>query len=222
MRFLLSGIVLGVVSTPTWAVIDVIKLSDSQANDLIRNKEIAAEGRIGNNTMSGDFEVGLQRPDGNSYFSTGQAVWTNGTATAFRISYESSSKTLTYTTNGVTLRQVLEQGQMTDLFLRQRSGGASTMHLQNVRLNGVEVRGIDATVNKNGADVFWISRDELGFNLFEQDWDLTGESLFAWTGGQPQRSELAYQVKVSQAVPEPATLLALSGGFALLARRRRR
>lgn len=203
------------------ATYNVVALTDAQANDLLIDKTFAAEGRFGNNQLNGTFELGLQQPNGTSYFTTEQGVWTNNTTHAFSLQYTAATGDVTFTALGEQLQWNFAGSTFTDFYLRQRATATSTMHLQDVQLNGVDVVGIAGTTN--GAVNYWLSKDEVGFDLSQTDWTLTGNALLAWdVNSLPLNSALAFQIKTVEAVPEPATMLALASGIGLLVARRRK
>lgn len=221
MRYLPAIVILSFGAAAANASFNVVALTDAQANDLLIDKTFAAEGRFGNNQMSGTFELGIQEPSGTSYFTTAQGVWTNQTAHAFSLSYTAATGDLVFSALGKNLEWNFAGSTFTDFYLRQRATSTSTMHLQDVKLNGTDVIGIAATTD--AAVNYWLSADELGFNLGENDWSLTGNAFLAWDPDNlPLNSALAFQIKAVEAVPEPASMLALAGGLGLLAARRRK
>lgn len=220
---------LAAVAAASHATIPATLLNDAQANALLVGKTFAAESRMGTNGLSGDFELGLQKPV-SGYFATNQRVWTNGQEYDFTLAYDGTTRKIDYTVGGVLTSYTLlpaEVNQVADIFFRLRPANndstTSSIGIRDLAINGSPVSN-PWLANTANADVYLIKGGDVlaatGQSL-ASGFTMTGKQTFSWSGLEPQRSNLAYQIKVA-AVPEPATLGALAAGVAALMRRRKK
>lgn len=211
---------------------------DLAFNALNPNLAFVAEGRIGSNTIGGNtYELDIHGTNPSNPTQTSdqdEFVWSKGVATAFSLSYDASTKGISYTVGNKTLTSVANSNPVTDIFVRTRAAAANTSLLvENLFLNGIGIPGSSlAESSGDGREYLRIG----GLNPLES-FTLTGESIMNWIGAAPSQSNLAYQIKVGSAnlgpdpvteiaqdVPEPGTLLglALTGGAVALGKRRRK
>lgn len=210
---------------------------DNAFNALNPNLAFVAEGRIGSNTIGGNtYELDFHGTNPSNPTQTsaqGEFKWSNGGATAFSLSYDALTKAIVYTVGNVILKSVANSNPVTDIFIRTRAVNANTSILaNNLLLNGIAVPGSSLAASAgDGIEYLRLS----GLNPLK-NFSLTGESIMSWSGAAPTQSRLAYQIKVgtalagsdavtqvSEAVPEPTTMLGLAvGGASLAAMRKRR
>lgn len=229
MRTTILITALTTIAASSYATIPALQLTDAEANALLTGKTFAAEARMGNNGLSGDFELGLQKPV-SGYFATNQRVWTNGQEYDFTLAYDGATRKIDYTVGDVLTSYTLlpaEVDQVADIFFRLRPSNndstTSSIGIHDLKINGSPISGpwLANTANADvylikGADVLAATGQSLGSGF-----TMTGKQTFSWSGAAPLRSNLAYQIKVA-AVPEPATMVALAAGVAALLRRRAR
>lgn len=210
------------------------------ANHLFTTKAVV-ESRIGNNNSDkGVWESGIfsstYKAD-NTYTNTMNTAtqlgqqWSNGKAENFSLSYNGSE--LIYTIAGQTTRQAYTGG-MTDILLRTRATGDSSISLSGLKLMD-NLGNLKATYAQQGstASMGAVSNtvasdvDYLQVSGLKNGFTLTGQTTFNWTGKKPNNSNLALQWKIGsmvepvKSVPEPASLLALGlVGTAIASRRR--
>lgn len=207
--FIAVGI--GVFSVPTaahaFSLVNRTGFTDTEFNNMRAAGEFTelfvAEGRIGNNSLNtAEREIGINTDTGTPVAS-GQRTWVNGGLVDFMLQYTGS--VVNYIVGGQTLSSTNFSGSVTDIFLRTRSTVNSSMALLDLAFNGV---GIDS-LSSSGNDI-----DYLQISKISAPFTLTGKSIMSWTGTQPMRSNLAYQIKVgttpqTESVPEPGTVAAL-------------
>ncbi len=185
--------------------------SDAEFLSLVQDIAFVGEGRIGDNGTNRTFELNIHEDDPGNILPGDSAnfVWTNGQAQAFSLSYDQATKLVTYTVGTVTLDYTADD-PFTDIFIRTRASSTSSLTVNNLVLNGVALGDSSSTVNDpERLDYLRIS------GLSGGDFTLTGNSIMDWTGSTPTNSNLAYQIKVATAVPEPSTVLGLLSVTAL-------
>jgi hypothetical protein len=212
----LAVVGLGAVSVPTAAnaftIVDRTGFTDTEFMGLVNqglfSELFVAESRIGNNSSAGgEREIGINQDVllGGLPVKEGQFTWGNGNVVDFMLEYTGSL--VNYIVGDRILSTSVFSGPVTDIFFRTRAADNSTMALSNLVFNGV---GIDNLFSSGvgGSDV-----DYLQISNITTPFTLTGKSLMSWTGTQPMRSNLAYQIKVGttpvESVPEPGTVGAL-------------
>lgn len=174
------------------------------------------EGRIGNNAMSGTWEMAIWQQGGvGTPQTTAQKAWTNGADVGFTLAYDGVD-TITYTIGGTSISWNNLAGPFTDIFIRTRSATDSSVSLTDLDLDGFSIGNLSSSGN-GVVNYLRIQNNSANFGAFT----LTGTQNFSWTGAQPSNSALAYQIKLTNVIPEPATLaLVAAGGLVLLRRRR--
>lgn len=174
------------------------------------------EGRIGNGAMTGTWEQAIWELGGQGTPEVeAQLAITNGTAVPFEITWDGVD-TVSYSVGSQTIAWTDVAGSFTDIFIRARGGATSTMSLTDLDLlgSGLSIGDLHTT---NGVEYIRIRNMGMPFGAFT----LTGVQTFSWSGQAPTGSQLAYQVKLTNVIPAPATLAGL-GVLALGAARRRR
>jgi hypothetical protein len=213
----LAVLSLGAVSVPNVAnaftIVDRTGFTDTEFMGLIDqglfSELFVAESRIGNNSRAGgEREIGINQDVqlGGLPVEQGQFTWGNGNLVDFMLEYTGS--VVKYIVGDQTLSTNVFSGPVTDIFLRTRAADNSTMALSNLVFNGVGINSLFSN-GVGGSDV-----DYLQISNITTPFTLTGKSLMSWTGTQPMRSNVAYQIKVGttpqvESVPEPGTVGAL-------------
>ncbi|HEY9596455.1 MAG TPA: choice-of-anchor W domain-containing protein [Cyanophyceae cyanobacterium] len=221
---------LSLVLTPSFAsAITITRLSDftdTQFNDLLSSKEFqelfVAEGRMGNNALNGDRELGINNADFQPVVQ-GDFIWQNGQPEDFSVAYNGSQ--LSYRVGGETLVSNIFNGSVNDIYIRTRETSASNVRLDNLLFNGIAL-GDNAVSEPNDSD----GVDYLRLSDISAPFTLAGNVTMSWTGSRPNHSNLAYQIKVgettssSKNVPEPSTVgaLLLTGIIAISCSKRKR
>ncbi|MCL1472766.1 choice-of-anchor W domain-containing protein [Argonema antarcticum] len=221
--FALAAVGLGTLSVPTAAnafnLVDRTGFTDTQFNQMrtdgLFTELFVAESRIGNNsTSTAERELGINTDTG-APVAIGDRTWGNGGLVDFVLEYTGSL--VKYTVGGQLLSSTAFSGLATDIFLRTRAADKSTMTMSDLVFNGVGISSLSSSGVGGNSDV-----DYLQLSGISTPFTLTGKSMMSWTGTQPMRSNLAYQIKVgttpqTQSVPEPGTVgaIALTGLLAL-------
>jgi hypothetical protein len=206
----------GFVSLPTAAsAVSFKAMGDSYTDNVFRSELesnsftelFVAESRIGGTgekelKINGDVENGAPVAEQTDF------DWKNGEAVNFSLNYDGNA--VSYTVGGVTLNSTAFSGNVNKIYLRTVGSGGNkpqgTMSLSNLMFNGQSYSGLSSTGTSDGRDV-----DYLAITDISSPFTFTGTSTMSWTGNRPQRSELAYQIKVgtstTEEVPEPLTIL---------------
>ncbi|MBW4598469.1 MAG: PEP-CTERM sorting domain-containing protein [Calothrix sp. FI2-JRJ7] len=241
---LLSLSAIGIIAAPSQAsaftLVNRDNLTDTQFNDLLLTKEytetFVAESRMGNNGFggNGERELGINSallPDGKGKLvggnpvAQGDRVWTSGTPVDFILEYNGS--VVNYTVGSQKISTTAFTGAATDIFLRtfaQKDNSSTsniTSTLTNLVLNG---KGVGKSLSSAGTGIS-SDVDYLQISNITSPFKLTGQSIFSWTGAAPQRSNLAYQIKVASgatSVPEPSTVAALVVASSIIAGAKRK
>ncbi|MDJ0736534.1 MAG: PEP-CTERM sorting domain-containing protein [Nostocaceae cyanobacterium] len=198
-------------------LVDRTDLTDIEFNNLIRNGEFSelfvAEGRIGNNSINtAERELSINGPltptasgqlIGGEPIVTEEFVWGNGQEFDFNLEY--TGQVVNYTVGNQLLSSTSLTGDATDIFLRTRATTDSSMTLTQLVLEGQEIGSLSSSVTGSGSDVDYLQISEIS-----TPFQLAGKVSMSWTGEQPLRSNLAYQLKVgnsppTQKTPEPGT-----------------
>ena len=193
------------------------------AGHLFTTKAVV-ESRIGNNNReSGVWESGIfnstYNAAGTQYTNTMNTAtqlgqqWTSGRAENFSLQYTGSE--LIYTIAGQTTRQAFTGG-LTDMLLRTRAAGGSSVTLSGLKLMD-SLGNLKASYAQQGSGASTGAASDIDYlkvSGLKDGFTLTGQTAFSWTGTPPNNSNLALQWKIGSAaestkVPEPASLLAL-------------
>lgn len=164
-----------------------------------------AEGRIANNALNGDRELGINDVNFNPVTQR-QFVWTNGKIEDFLLEYDGSK--VTYSVGNVALVSNVFSGLVNNIYIRTRETARSNLLINNLFLNGVAL-GANAFSEPSDSDPDDV--DYLRISGIKTPFKLTGQVTMSWTGNRPNGSNLAYQIKVGPAtdIPEPGTVGAL-------------
>ncbi|MBW4685253.1 MAG: PEP-CTERM sorting domain-containing protein [Komarekiella atlantica HA4396-MV6] len=176
-----------------------------------------AEGRIGNNSLStGERELKINGDvqQGAPVSIQDDFVWGNGNLWDFTLEYTGSK--VNYSLGGKLLSSTDFNGSASDIFLRTAATTNSTMTLSNLLFNNKEMKNSQGQVISSVSSVGTSSSkdvDYLQISDITSPFTITGKAAMSWTGTQPMRSNLAFQIKVGNSpktsVPEPGTLGAI-------------
>lgn len=200
------SLVSGVASAAT--VTRLPNFTDEQFDGLIQSEQFTevfvAEGRIGNNGTSGDWELGILNPNNNLLpDQTNQFVWGNGTVYDFTLEYTGSA--VNYNVGGTLLSSTVFNEPIDTIYIRTKETANSNLQLNIDSLNTFSAPG-----DNDSDDVDYVLVEDI-FAPFT----LMGTVSFDWTGTQPNGSNLAYQIKVGTSEPTPEPLTILGSGLAL-------
>lgn len=198
-------------------------------------ESFGGEGRAGSLAPGGatyEFNINRLNSPGNFQFGvvTGERVWASAVTNQFRLEYSGdATKTISWrvfnnadapVVNAITTSAVY--GNVIQLMIRTAVNNTSrSMLVDNLNFNGTPLTGASSLSNSGTV------RDYLRiFNAdFTQPWVLTGNATMTWIGANPSGSQINFQIKAMQSVPEPATiglgLAALAGGLGYWRYRRR-
>lgn len=199
------SLVSGVASAAT--VTSLPDFTDDQFDGLINSGEFTevfvAEGRIGNNSLNlAERELGINDKAGTPMQSA-QFVWGNGTVYDFTLEYTGS--TVNYNVGGTLLSSTAFTEPIDTIYIRTKETANS-----NVRLNLDSLNTFSAPSDGDSDNVDYVLVEDIS-----APFTLTGTVSFDWTGDQPTRSNLAYQIKVGTSEPVPEPLTILGSGVAL-------
>jgi hypothetical protein len=185
-------------------------------------QQFVSEGRIGSNSFGGaTFETDIG-PSTAAPAAQGQFAWTSGSPVNFTFTYNAGTGLASFDVQGSIptplLYTVPTPVSFDTISVRARATSTSQALIQNLVLNGESVL-LAADTNPNGIDILGIT----GFTP-SASFTLTGQATFSWTGTVPTNSNLAFQIGVGTAVPEPSSMLGMICfgivGGAAFARRR--
>jgi hypothetical protein len=197
--------------------------SDAAVSSLVRHVHAEAEGRIGNNAVNGTHEFNLGATTG-APAQTGQRVWGNNVAADWSLTWNAQSRQAVFVVNNETLSYTAPAAPagreaLTDVFIRARATANGTdMILRDVRFNGESLGwNVWASGWSGGLEILRLRGGELA-----QNWTLSGTATMRWTSATaPTNSNLAFQVKLTNAIPAPGAAAALALAMPLALRRRR-
>jgi hypothetical protein len=198
---------------------------DTAFNQLISSgqftEKFVTSARIGNGSMSGDYEQAILKPTQAVDGVSGQHSWSSGVGKNFSLQYDGTL--LTYVLDGKTLTSTSFTGNASDIFFRTRAAANSSVLLSNLTFTDTTSSfNISDMSSGNGSST---DVDYLRIGKVNGAFTLTGTTTMSWTGARPGNSALIAQFKVGNSVdvPEPATLgaLAVVAGGAIAARRKR-
>ncbi|SRR5579883_152931 len=199
-------------------------LTDTDFNKLQDQGDLkelfVAEGRIGNNSLSdAERELGINRDSRDPLLpgqpvTSGEFVWGNGKEEDFTLDYTGS--TVNYTVGNQTLSTTAFSGPVSDIFFRTFAVDNSTAKLSDLVFSDLQNPNSKFTIgdlSSSGASNN-PATNYLHISDISAPFEITGKVSLSWTGTQPTRSNLAYQIKVgnsprSQQVPEPGMLGAI-------------
>lgn len=170
-----------------------------------------AESRMGDTGVQSrnEQEIGIlgdTKGQGFTPVVKGDRTWVSGQILDFVLEYTGSQ--VTYSVDSQTLSSSAFSGGASDIFLRtfaKPNGSKST--LSDLVFNGTSIGSLQSIATTS------IDTDYLQISNISTPFKLTGKTSFTWTGSTPQRSNLAYQIKVgnspTQSVPEPGMVAAI-------------
>ncbi|MEM6823305.1 MAG: choice-of-anchor W domain-containing protein [Verrucomicrobiota bacterium] len=223
-----TTVILGVNSLPLEGASLLITSigTDLELNDAFTQIDFVGEGRIGDRGGAATFEVDIGSDTG-APADTDQFNWPNGGSVAFALSYDAGSNVASLTVGTETVSYQPLSTSFDSFAIRARATKANSFaQLSNLSLDlSGNVTAITQQVlavgSGTGLDILMISNVPGLSNGFT----LSGTTVFSWDPqNQPRNSQLAYQVKVGEAIPEPSTyaLLLLSSIAGLIAYRKKR
>ncbi|MBA5866248.1 MAG: hypothetical protein GDA67_06065 [Nitrospira sp. CR1.3] len=207
--------------------------NDNATAGLTRTFE--AEGRIGNRATNGTHETDIG-PSTSAPAATGQKIWASGTDYAFSLTYNPTTSQASFNVTGASpnplnymITDPLLNGFATDtLFLRlfAQDYYNDSLRLDQLLLDGAAVGAQSYSVGNGSGNGSHLNIKLTGSELLD-GFTLTGRAKMTFTssGGYPQNSQLAFQLKGIDlvAVPLPgAVWLFGSGMMGILASRARR
>jgi len=218
------GLFLAPNSVKAFTLVDRTGFTDTDFNKLQDQgdfKELfVAEGRIGNNSLNdAERELGINRDDRSPNLpgepvTSGQFVWGNGVPVDFTLDYTGSA--VNYTVGDQKLSTTAFNGPVNDILLRTFATDNSTANLSDLVFSDLTktdskftIGNLSSSGTSSGADTDYIQISDIS-----APFEITGKASLNWTGTQPTRSNLAYQIKVgnfqtAKQVPEPGTLGAI-------------
>ena len=231
------GLSLTPKSAEAFTLVNRTNFGDTDFQSLLEGGEFkelfVAEGRIGNNSLdTSERELGINKaiaPNDSSGVNngdpvaTGDRVWNKGQLVDFSLEYTGDK--VTYTVDNQILTTNDFSGSISDIFLRTFASNNGIIGLTNLALDGQKIGDLSSSSVNGSSDT-----DYIQISNISAPFTLTGQSLLNWTGSNaPQRSQLAYQIKVGESiikeVPEPntvaATLLATIAGVSLNKRKKK-
>ncbi len=224
-------------SAEAFTLVNKTNFGDTDFQNLLEGGEFkelfVAESRIGNNSLDkAERELGINKaitPNdssgvNNGYpVATGERVWNPGQLVDFSLEYTGSQ--VTYTVDNQILTSNDFSGSVSDIFLRTFASNNGIIGLTNLALDAQRIGDLSSSSVNGSSDT-----DYIQISNISAPFKLTGQSLLNWTGSNaPQRSQLAYQIKVGESiikeVPEPstvaATLLATVAGVSFHKRKKK-
>ena len=209
------GLLIAPNSAQAMNLVNRTDLTDSDFNTLINKGEFSelfvAEGRIGDNNgreNSGERELGINTATGANV-EAGDLAWGNGNVYDFSLMYDGSK--VTYELGGKTLISNEFSGLANSIFLRtfaqedRGNNSNNSVKLEDLVFNGESIGSLSSLGAQNFEDV-----DYLQLTDISEPFTLTGKTSMSWTGNNPMRSNLAFQIKVGNStptsVPEPGTI----------------
>ncbi|WP_414622074.1 choice-of-anchor W domain-containing protein [Calothrix sp. CCY 0018] len=220
--FALSITALGFLIAPNSAqamtLVNNANFDDDDFKSLINQKEFTelfvAEGRIGDRGGAGEKELKINGDvvDGAKVSTEEQFNWGNGSVYDFSLMYDGNK--VTYELDGKTLSSEDFNGSANSIFLRtfakENKGNNSNnfVTLKDLVFNGESIGSL-SSLGGESKDV-----DYLQLKDISSPFTLTGKTSMSWTGNNPMRSNLAFQIKVGNSptptsVPEPGTIGAI-------------
>jgi F0F1-type ATP synthase membrane subunit c/vacuolar-type H+-ATPase subunit K len=189
------SLVSGVASAAT--VTSLPDLTKEQFNELNFTELFVAEGRLGNNSLNNaERELGINDKSGQPVQSA-QFVWEQGTEYDFTLNYDGSM--VNYSVGGTALSSEAFSGSIDTIYIRTNETANSNVRIDSLVFNDEALDAFSEPIDDE--------EDYLKISDISEEFTLQGKVNFSWTGTQPTRSNLAYQIKVGKPVPEPLTIL---------------
>ncbi len=189
------SLVSGVASAAT--VTSLPDLTKEQFNALNFTELFVAEGRIGNNSLNdAERELGINDTSGQPVQSA-QFIWEQGTEYDFTLNYDGSM--VNYSVGGTALSSEAFSGSIDTIYIRTNETANSNVRIDSLVFNDEALDAFSEPIDDE--------EDYLKISDISEEFTLQGKVNFSWTGDRPNRSNLAYQIKVGKPVPEPLTIL---------------
>jgi len=197
------SLVSGVASAAT--VTSLPDLTKEQFNALNFTELFVAEGRIGNNSLNdAERELGINDKSGQPVQSA-QFVWEQGTEYDFTLNYDGSM--VNYSVGGTELTSETFSGSIDTIYIRTNETANSNVRIDSLVFNDEALDAFSEPIDDE--------EDYLKISDISEEFTLLGKVSFSWTGTQPTRSHIAYQIKVGNSEPVPEPLTILGSGVAL-------
>lgn len=184
-----------------------------------RETLFSAVARIGDSAVCAPCpkEQGLGPTTGN-YTQWRNNDFKNGQSKSFEINYNASNRKVTYKLSGQVLEYTIAAGRSLDaLLVRAKSANCSRVNIDCLVFKNDNLgAGLRPDVQNGGSEYLRITNGNLN-----RDWTLKGSVVMSWQG-KPKCNDMLMEVKGVEAVPEPATILAVATGLSALAARRRK
>ncbi|MFP5275125.1 PEP-CTERM sorting domain-containing protein [Coleofasciculus sp.] len=172
-----------------------------------------AEGRIGTDGMSGDWELGVLNPINNNLpDKQKQFVWENGAKYDFTLKYDVLTSTVNYNVGATELSSKTFSDPIDTIYIRTKSVVNGNTSSSFSKVEGESFNNLPLSFSSvvQDGDVNYLRISDIS-----ESFELKGQVSFSWTGDQPTRSNLAYQIQVGNSEPVPEPLTILGSGVAL-------
>ncbi|MEQ9667837.1 PEP-CTERM sorting domain-containing protein [Coleofasciculus sp. G2-EDA-02] len=205
-------LVSGVASAAT--VTSLPNLTDDDFDGLIDSGEFTevfvAEGRVGNNSLNtAERELGINDKAGNPVKSA-QFEWGNGIEYDFTLNYDGSM--VNYNVGGTLLSSQAFSDPIDTIYIRTKSVVNGNTSSSFSKVEGKSFNNLPLSFSSVAQDG---GVNYLRISDISESFELKGTVSFSWTGDQPTRSNLAYQIQVGNSEPVPEPLTILGSGVAL-------
>ncbi len=141
--------------------------------------------------------------------STRQFDWGNGNTETFWLNFDADNSKITYSLGGKTMKYMApEPFGFSDLVIRTQANNENESFLSDLMINGTSIGSTYS--NGGGADVLHVN----GLD-FSRSFSLIGNAMLAWQGALADQ-DAGFSLQFIQAVPEPAQVLMLLAGIAVI------